>query len=102
MEELFLSLLTGREKLNIIHDQQIILAVFFFEILYLTTLHSRNVVHGELLRGDVINFPLWGCALKVVPYCLYQVRFTEARGSIEKQWVIRNSRLFYDCLSSCM
>jgi hypothetical protein len=76
MEEFFFCFFHFCQKLHIVHDEQVILAVFFLKRLYFSGLERGNIVHRELFGRDVLHLSFRGAGAEVVPYRLDKVGFT--------------------------
>ena len=95
MEEFFLSLFFIGEELHIIHDKGVVLAVFVFETVGGTTLETIEIINRKALAGNVEHLLAW--TLEVITHSLDEVGFTVASLSIDKKWIVWNTRLLTDC-----
>src|SRR3989344_1604027 len=75
VEELFFDFVPAGEKLDVVHDEEVILAVLLFKRLYLPRLERGHVVHGKLFRRAVVDLALRRAHTEVVADGLDKVRF---------------------------
>src|SRR3972149_124169 len=102
MKQLFLCFFFIRKKLNVVHDQNVILSIFFFKTIYSVRLNRVYVVNREFFRGCIVYFLSHPHFFNMVSDRLDEVRFSKARFPVNKQWVVCCAKLFYNRLRSSM
>ncbi len=83
-------LLQGRrfgQKMNIVNQQQVGVAIFIAEVLDAPVLKRVNVFIHQRFAGNIIDV-CFGMAVYIMSDGLHQVRFTEPRAAVNKERVI--------------
>src|SRR3989339_117207 len=94
MEKLFLNFKLVGKKLDIVHDQKIILAVFFFKKMDVFVLDGEDVVIGEFFRSQVLDFDgriIFSC---FVADGLEKVGFPQADSAVNKKRIVKIADAF--------
>src|SRR5690606_2212123 len=94
-------LFTG-EKLNIVHDKNVVFPVSLFKLISLTDLQGVHVINSKSFGGNVKNLFRWVVLFDIVPHCLGKMGFTSPCVSVYKQWIISNTWVFHNCLGGCV
>ena len=96
VEELFLRAVLALEKLHVINQQDIDLAVFLAELGEALLLDGLDILIGELLGGHVAYDGSLFARQYFLTDGLHEVGFTQACGAIKEEWIVNAARLFSD------
>src|SRR3989338_7477834 len=88
VEEFFLNLFHLADKLDVINNEQIIFAVFFFEGVCFVALQRIYKISGKFFQGHIMHLFVWIFFLDRVSDSLDQVSFPESCAPIDKEWVV--------------
>src|SRR6185436_7055752 len=89
VEKLFLYSLLPCQKLNVVDQQHICLAIFFPEPDQLTVLYAVDVFIGELFRRDIGHPRSFAMIDDILSDRMQEVGFTQTDASVEEQRIIR-------------
>ena len=89
VEELLLYPLLAGEKLDIINQQNLGLAVLLPELHELVVLNGSNVVVCEFLGGHIGNLCTFLVSRHMLAHCVKQMRFAKASTAVKEQRVVR-------------
>ena len=96
VEELFLDLLLADEELDVVHQQNVRLAVALLEHVLPAVTDRVDEVVGELFGRDVLDLETRLHVERVVPDRMKQVCFAKAGLAVDEQWVVRIGRRLGD------
>ena len=102
MEELFHRRLFTRQKLDIVNQQNIDIAVNLLERRTLIVTNRVNEVIRELLRIHVAHPQIWVKILGVVADRVQQVGLTQPRTAVDEQRIVDNAGLLRHRESACV
>jgi len=94
VEEFLLVLFFAGKELNVVHDDDVILAVLLFELRLLAELDRTHKVDGEFLGGDVVDLLRWVVRLYGIPYRLHEVCLAAAGVAVDKERVVIHAGIF--------
>src|SRR3989344_644648 len=100
MKQLFLRFFFIGKELNVVHDQNVILSVFFFKTIYLVRLNRVYVVDREFFRGRIVYFLPPPHFFNMVSDRLDEVCFSKPCFSVNKKRIVCRTKLFYNRLRS--
>ena len=88
MEELLEGLLLAAQELDVVHQEDVDVAVAAFEVVHLALRDGRDEIRDELLGGDVLDVhrPVQGPG--VVADGVQQVRLAQPRAAVDEQRVV--------------
>ena len=77
-----------REELNIIHNKEVVLAIFILKTIRSSRLHRIGIINREFFRGEIKNFLALILFFKLIADGLDEMRFSAAGVAVNEERII--------------
>src|SRR3990167_7520432 len=98
MEELFLCFFFTGDKLHIVHNKYINVAVFIRKPFFLKS-DTFKEFFNECLRADVENISIWILVFNGISNSLNEVSFSKSDTTVKKERIVFCTDIRSDCLT---
>src|SRR5258708_3808545 len=102
MEKFLLRPLLATEKLNVVNQKKVGLAITFPEFYQITVLHRIDQLLAEQLHGKINLFHFFRYRPDELADGLHQMGFAQTDAAVNEQWIVRSRRRLRDGETGCV